>query len=113
MNAMHYKGYSARIEYDDEDGIFIGHLVGINDVIGFHAETVAELKSTFAETVHDYIETCRKVGKPPEKPYSGKLMFRVQPELHAGAARAASLEGKSLNQWAEEVLSEAVKRRSA
>jgi predicted HicB family RNase H-like nuclease len=113
MNAMHYKGYSARVEYDDEDEIFIGHLVGINDIIGFHADTVAELKTAFIESVDDYIETCRKVGKPPEKPYSGKLMFRVKPEIHAGAARAASLAGKSLNQWAEEVLSEAVKRRSA
>jgi predicted HicB family RNase H-like nuclease len=113
MNAMHYKGYSARVEYDDDDEIFIGHLVGINDIIGFHADTVAELKKAFTETVDDYIETCRRIGKQPEKPYSGKLMFRVKPEVHAGVARAANLAGKSLNQWAEEVLSEAAKRRSA
>ena len=113
MNAMHYNGYSARIDYDDEDEIFFGRLVGITDVIGFHAATVAELKSAFQEAVDDYLETCRKLGKEPNKPYSGKLMFRVKPELHAGAARAASLEGKSLNQWAEEVLTEAVKRKSA
>ena len=113
MNAMHYKGYSARVEYDDDDEIFVGHLVGINDIVGFHADSVAELKAAFIESVDDYLETCRKIGKEPNKPYSGKLMFRVKPELHAGAARAANLEGKSLNQWAEEVLSEAVKRRSA
>jgi predicted HicB family RNase H-like nuclease len=74
---------------------------------------VAELKAAFMESVDDYIETCRKVGKEPNKPYSGKLMFRVKPELHASAARAAVLEGKSLNQWAEDVLTEAVKRRTA
>jgi predicted HicB family RNase H-like nuclease len=113
MNAMHYRGYSARVEYDDDDEIFIGHLVGINDIIGFHADTVAELKKAFTETVDDYIETCRRIGKQPEKPYSGKLMFRVKPEVHAGVARAANLAGKSLNRWAEEVLSEAAKRRSA
>lgn len=113
MNAMHYKGYSARVEYDDDDEIFVGHLIGINDIVGFHADNVAELKAAFEESVDDYLETCRKVGKEPNKPYSGKLMFRVKPELHASAARAASIEGKSLNQWAEEVLSEAVKRRSA
>ena len=113
MNAMHYKGYSARVEYDDDDEIFVGHLVGINDIVGFHADSVAELTAAFIESVDDYLETCRKIGKEPNKPYSGKLMFRVKPELHAGAARAANLEGKSLNQWAEEVLSEAVKRHSA
>ena len=113
MNAMHYNGFSARIDYDDEDQIFFGRLVGITDVISFHADTVAEFKAAFEETVDDYLETCRKLGKEPNKPYSGKLMFRVKPELHASAARAASLEGKSLNQWAEDVLTEAVQRKSA
>ena len=27
-NTMSYKGYSARIEYDDEDGIFTGRIAG-------------------------------------------------------------------------------------
>jgi predicted HicB family RNase H-like nuclease len=113
MNAMNYKGYTARIEYDGDDEIFFGQILGIRDLVSFHADNVAELKVAFQESVDDYLETCRKIGKEPNKPYSGKLMFRVKPELHAGAARAANLEGKSLNQWAEEVLSEAVKRHSA
>ena len=28
-NTMTYKGYAARIEYDDEDGIFTGRIAGI------------------------------------------------------------------------------------
>ena len=55
----------------------------------------------------DYVETCAKIGKMPEKPYSGRMMFRVEPEVHASAALAAELSGKSLNQWAEEALREA------
>lgn len=113
MNAMNYKGYTARIEYDDDDEIFFGQILGIRDFVSFHADSVPELKIAFRESVDDYLETCLKIGKEPNKPYSGKLMFRVKPELHAGAVRAANLEGKSLNQWAEEVLSEAVKRRPA
>jgi predicted HicB family RNase H-like nuclease len=31
-------------------------------------------------------------------------MFRVGPEVHRKAAPAAELSGKSLNQWAEDVL---------
>ena len=103
-NVLKYNGYLAAIAFDAEDGIFFGHLAGIRDGIGFHAETVDDLRAAFREAVDDYIETCAKIGKTPEKPYSGKMMFRVAPEVHAGVARAAELSGKSLNQWGEEVL---------
>lgn len=104
---MTYKGYSARIEYDDEDGILTGRIAGIRDGIGFHAETVEDLRSAFREAVDDYIETCARIGKEPQKAYSGQVMFRVSPEVHRKAALAAELAGKSLNQWAEEVLDRA------
>lgn len=107
MNSMSYKGYSARIDYDDEDGILVGRIAGIADVIGFHADTVEDLRTAFREAVDDYIDTCAKVGKEPQKPYSGKMMFRVAPEVHRKAAIAAELAGKSLNQWAEDVLAQA------
>ena len=79
----------------------------MSDVVGFHGDSVGNLKQAFHEAVDDYIETCRKLGKPPQKPYSGKMMFRVDPDVHARAAKAADLAGKSLNQWAEDVLSKA------
>ncbi len=50
---------------------------------------------------------CAKVGKEPQKSYSGRVMFRVDPEVHRKAAFAAELSGKSLNQWVEEVLNRA------
>ena len=110
MNVLEYKGYSARVELEPEDECFVGKLAGINDVVGFHGETIAELKAAFHEAVDDYVETCGKAGRIPERPYSGKVMFRISPEVHARAALAAELKGVSLNQWAEEVLAKAVKR---
>lgn len=107
INTMTYKGYSARIEYDDEDFILTGRIAGIQDGIGFHGESVEELRTAFHEAVDDYIETCAKIGKDPQKPYSGKVMFRVNPEVHRKAALAAELAGKSLNQWAADVLDRA------
>jgi predicted HicB family RNase H-like nuclease len=104
---MAYKGYSARVEYDDEDGIFTGRIAGIRDGIGFHADSVAELREAFHEAVEDYLETCARIGKEPQKAFSGQMMFRVNPEVHRKAAVAAELAGKSLNQWAEEVLNRA------
>ena len=106
-NVMICKGYSARIDYDDEDGIFTGRLAGIRDGVGFHADTVEGLRAAFHEAVADYLETCAKLGREPQRAYSGQMMFRVSPEVHRKAALAAELAGKSLNQWAEEVLGKA------
>jgi predicted HicB family RNase H-like nuclease len=75
--------------------------------VSFHADTVTKLNIAFKEAVEDYIETCAKAGKSPEKPASGKLMLRVPPEVHGSALIAAQVAGKSLNQWATEVLREA------
>ena len=36
-NTMTFRGYSALIAYDDEDGIFTGRIAGIRDGVGFHA----------------------------------------------------------------------------
>ena len=103
-NTMTYKGYSARIDYDDDDNVFTGRIAGIRDGVGFHADTVDALREAFHEAVDDYLETCAAIGKQPQKPYSGRMMFRVSPEVHRRAALAAELSGMSLNQWAEEVL---------
>jgi predicted HicB family RNase H-like nuclease len=108
---MTYKGYAARIEYSDEDGCFIGHIAAINDVVGFHGDSVAELRQAFEEAVDDYLETCEKLGRAPQRPYSGNLMLRIPPEIHAAVATAAEVKGKSINQWAAETFEEAVGQR--
>lgn len=108
MNAMTYKGYTARIEFDERDSIFVGRLLGIRSIISFHGETVAELRGEFQNSVDDYLSECSESGINPEKPASGKIMLRVPPEVHEAALVAAQASGKSLNQWATEVLKNAV-----
>jgi predicted HicB family RNase H-like nuclease len=107
MNAMKYKGYAARIEYDADDRIFVGHLVGIRDIVGFHGAAVEELETAFHESVDNYLAACTKLGQHPNKPVSGKILLRVPPEIHSAAIMMAESEGKSLNQWAARVLAEA------
>jgi len=107
MSTMTYNGYAAKIEYSDDDDCFVGHIAGIKDVIGFHADSVKELRRAFEEAVDDYLVTCEKVGREPQRPYSGKLMLRVPPEIHARAAMMAEAHGMSINQWAADVLSKA------
>ena len=108
MNTMSHKGYTVRVEYDERDDILVGRLLGIRSIISFHAGTVAELRQEFVKAVEDYLSDCKEEGVKPEKPASGKLLLRVPPEVHGRALVAAQASGKSLNQWATEVLQSAV-----
>jgi predicted HicB family RNase H-like nuclease len=107
MKVMTYRGYAAHVAFDAEDEIFTGRIAGIPDVVGFHADTVADLKAAFHEAVDDYVATCARLGREPHKPYSGNIMLRVDARVHARAALAAEVSGKSLNQWSEDVLAAA------
>lgn len=106
---MTYKGFTARIEFDDADSIFHGRLLGIRDVVGFHADSVDALRHAFHEAVDDYLETCAKLGKTPEKPVSGRMMLRVPTDVHRAALTAAESAGLSLNQWAADALDKATR----
>lgn len=108
MNTMHYGGYTARIEFDERDNIFVGRVLGLRTIISFHGETVAGLRRKFAAAVKDYLRDCEEQNLEPEKPASGKLLLRVPPEIHSRAIIAAQARGKSLNQWATEALQRAV-----
>lgn len=111
MNTMSYKGYSARIEFDDRDNIFVGRILGVRSIISFHGKTVTVLRAEFQSAVNDYLNECKADGVTPEKPASGKLLLRVPPEVHGKALVAAQVAGKSLNQWATELLQGAVRRK--
>ena len=72
MNTMMtYKEYSAHIDYDYEDQIYVGTIAGIRDGVGFHAEEAEALEPAFHEAVDDYVDTCKKIGKEPQKPSWG------------------------------------------
>ena len=104
MNTMKYKGYTARIDYDERDNILWGKVLGIKDIITFEGDAIAPLTEDFHNAIDFYLEDCATQGKSPNKPASGKLFLRVSPELHAAALIKAQAAGKSLNQWATEVL---------
>lgn len=108
MNTMTHKGYTARVEFDERDNIFVGRVLGLRTMISFHGETVAELRHEFEVAVEDFVRDFKEKGLKPEKPASGKLLLRVSPEVHGAALVAAQAAGKSLNQWAAELLQDAV-----
>ncbi|MCK0505851.1 type II toxin-antitoxin system HicB family antitoxin [Aromatoleum anaerobium] len=59
MNTMTHKGYTARIEFDERDNIFVGRVLGLRVMISFHGETVAELHEAFAGAIEDFLSDCR------------------------------------------------------
>lgn len=109
---MNYKGFTAKIEFSADDNVFVGRLIGIDDIVMFEAETVEGLNGAFQEAVDFHIEVCEQTGKKTKKNYSGKVLFRLPDKLHAEIAEAATREGKSINEWGKKVFESAVKNET-
>lgn len=105
---MEYKGYIARVEFDDEAGIFHGEVINLRDVITFQGTCVDELRQAFIDSVEDYLAFCAERGEEPDKPYSGKLVLRMNPELHRQIALEANRNDLSINQWINQSLQQVV-----
>lgn len=96
-NYFQYKGYSGSAEVDIESNTLFGRLLFIRDVIGYSANSAAELKQSFEEAVDDYLDTCKELGDEPELPCKGSFNVRIGPELHMQVAMEARRKGVSLN----------------
>ena len=109
---MEYKGYFAKVEFDDYSNLFHGEVINLIDVITFEGVAVEELRQAFHDSVDDYLEFCADRGEDPEKPYSGKFVIRVEPEVHKYIAIEARKRGKSLNAWVSDALIKAIKENT-
>jgi len=103
---LRYKGYTGHVEFDDQSGIFHGEVLDLKDVITFQGKSVEEIEQAFCDSIDDYLEFCRERNEEPDKPFSGRLMVRLPPQLHRRVFVTARQEGKSLNQWIAEKLEE-------
>ncbi len=108
---MSYKGYQARVAFDEEAEIFHGEVLNLRDVITFQGQSVAELKEAFADSVEDYLAFCKERGEEPEKPFSGQFLVRIEPDLHKALAAAARQAGVSLNKFVAMALARAADYR--
>ena len=106
---FNYKGYIGKIDYDDEAGTFHGEVINTRDVITFQGKSVTELKKTLKNSVEDYLQFCRERREEPDRPFSGKFVVRVPPEVHREAFLKAKSAGKSLNAWVREVIKDSNK----
>ena len=82
MKKMTYKGYTAEIIYSDEDSCFVGHLVNIDAIIGFHGDTDEELRDAFENMVELYIETLAEPEISTQKQNTSGFWARLRQALH-------------------------------
>ncbi|MDR2744956.1 MAG: type II toxin-antitoxin system HicB family antitoxin [Desulfovibrio sp.] len=107
-NTMRYKGHAAIVHFSAEDECLVGHIAGINDIVGFHGDSVEEVRKAFAESVDFYLSSCAKPGHEPNRPYSGRVTLRLPPDLHARLAMRTAMDGSSLNHWLVATLNKSV-----
>jgi len=101
---LEYKGYSGSVEFDPDDRIFYGTVLGTKDVITFQGTTADELIQAFHDSIDEYLDWCKERGENPEKPFSGKFNLRIDPELHRQLSIEANLHHESLNAYIEHIL---------
>ena len=94
---LEYKGYHTTVTYDSDDDILVGRLIGINDVVGFHASDLKEFKENFHQSVDNYLDYCKEIGKTPDREYKGVFNIRITPALHKKLALKAEADGDTLN----------------
>jgi predicted HicB family RNase H-like nuclease len=102
-----HKGYIAKIEFDEDDKVLHGRILGIRDVITFEADSVDGAIAAFKESVDEYLAYCEERNKEPEKPFSGKFNLRIDPDLHRGISLLAAANDISMNSWAEKAIKKA------
>lgn len=103
-----YKDYVGSVRYSADAEVFFGKIEGIDDLVTFEGESVPQLKQAFHEAVHDYLEIARANGKEPEKTYRGSLNIRLKPDVHKQANRLALMKGKTLNQFINDAIEQAI-----
>ncbi|HIZ80618.1 MAG TPA: type II toxin-antitoxin system HicB family antitoxin [Candidatus Mediterraneibacter pullistercoris] len=108
-NILQYKGYHAKIVFDNETFSLRGKIEGINDLVNFESKDLNTIEQEFHDAVDDYLELCKEVGKKPEKEYKGTFNVRISPELHKKIALMASKNGDTLNKTIEKALEEYTK----
>ena len=103
-NTMSYRGYFGSVEFSDEDNVFYGRIIGVNDRITYEGDNVKSLRGDFESAVDEYLETCAQLNKEPEKAYKGTFNVRIAPTLHRRLAVFSATNGKTLNAAVEEAI---------
>ena len=105
---IEYQGYIGVFEFEPESDSFHGRVINTKDVIAFYGASVVELRKEMQRSIEEYLAFCRERGRRPEKPFSGKLMLRTNPQLHRRIALEAARRRLSMNAYVQTIRENAV-----
>ena len=111
---MEYKGYIAKVEYDDSVEMFHGEVINAAPypIVTFEASDVASLKREFHTSIDDYLAWCEEDGVQPRRGFSGKLSLRLGPDLHRQVSVEAAARDVSINEWLTRIISKEIQATS-
>ena len=95
---MKYKGYTAIVKFDDDAKTFRGEVADTSDVITFENSNANKIEEEFHRSVDEYLKFCTEMKREPEKPFSGRLLLRLDAELHRKLYLKSLQESASINQ---------------
>jgi predicted HicB family RNase H-like nuclease len=104
-----YQGFIADFHVDFEEGIIRGRVINTRDMITFYGKTAEEASDEFKKSVDEYLAFCQEIGVEPEKPFSGRILVRVNPSMHRQLSLRAQRAGQSINKLIVGELSRSLK----
>ena len=108
-NVIEIDGEKAVVAYDPDIRMFRGEFLGLAGGADFYSDSVSGLAMEGRRSLGTYLDLCREKGVEPRRHYSGRFNVRLDPDIHAAAARAAASESKSLNEWVAHTIAEAAR----
>ncbi len=106
-NVLEIDGERAVVTFDPDIGLFRGDFISLSGGADFYADSVAGLINEGRTSLAVYLDVCREKQIEPRRHYSGRFNVRLQPGLHEAASLAAAADGKSLNEWVAQTITEA------
>ena len=111
---MEYRGYIAKVEYDDFVGMLHGEVINAAPypIVTFEASDVDGLKREFHGSIDNYRDWCEEDGVEPRRGFSGKLNLRLGPDLHRQVSVEAAANELSINEWITRTISKEIEATS-
>ena len=101
--------YTYRVTWSEEDQEYVGLCVEFPSMSWLdksQEKALLGIRKVVAKTVMDLKRSKEPVPEPlSARPYSGKFMVRVPPEVHRMLVMKAAESGVSLNRWVSSKLS--------
>jgi predicted HicB family RNase H-like nuclease len=83
QSIMQYTGYTALIQYSEEEKCLIGDVIGIKHTIFFRGSTHEEVYDSFKEMIDDYPAACAEQGiRPCDPPSEIEIKVLIPNDIH-------------------------------